>query len=91
MFIDIGNDTIIRTKEVVLIVDYEIITSSSFMERSLKRSKKNKKVIQIDSTVKSVVYLDDKIYLSPLSVSILNKRSSLAAIINRVEDHTDKD
>jgi len=91
VFIDIGNDTIIRTREVIIILDYELITASSFMERSLKRSEKNKEVIQIDEQVKSVVYMDDNIYLSPLSVSILKKRSNFASIINRLEDYTEKD
>lgn len=83
MFIHIGNENVIRSREIVLIIDYDVISSSAFMEEMIEKHKKQENVVQLTSVVKSAVFTIDRIYFSPLSVLTLKKRSSMTSMISR--------
>lgn len=91
MFIHIGNDNVIRSREIVLILDYEVITSSTFMEEMMEKNRQLKKVKQLSPDVKSAIFTEDHIYLSPLTVSTLKKRSSISAMISKLKKYTEVD
>ncbi len=82
MLIHLGSDYVIRSKDIILIINYEVILSSSFMEEMIEKCKKQENVIQLTSVIKSAVFTEDRIYFSPLSVPTLKKRSSIKSMID---------
>ncbi|MBM7645538.1 hypothetical protein JOD45_001749 [Scopulibacillus daqui] len=78
MFIHLGEDTIVRTSEVVAIFDYERMKEDQSNLRLLENLKKDKKVNNVsDQLAKSVVFTDHTVYLSPFSPATLKRRSQL--------------
>ncbi len=89
MFIHIGNNNAIRSREIITIIDYDVITSSSIMEEMIKNKKEEETVIGPVSNAKSVIITLDKIYYSSLSVPTLKKRSSISAMIKKFENYSE--
>ncbi|ADC49653.1 hypothetical protein BpOF4_07975 [Alkalihalophilus pseudofirmus OF4] len=76
MFIHLGGDVIIRSKEIIAILDRDVGDMSVITKDYLKSEKERKKctVISQDFT-KSIVITDEVVYLSPVSSLTLNKRA----------------
>jgi len=85
MFINIGDNNTVRSREIILIIDQNATASSSIMEEMIKKKQGQSKVIGSKEKVKSVVITHDLIYLSSLSVLTLKKRSSVFSVINKIE------
>ncbi|WP_430789524.1 extracellular matrix regulator RemB [Virgibacillus flavescens] len=90
MFIHIGNDNVIQSKDVVSIIDRNIISSSSIMEEMIQRATKSKKIIKPAEDTKSVVITKDLIYFSSLSVGTLKKRASMISTISKLDNYSDE-
>lgn len=91
MFIHIGDDHVIQSKDVVSIIDNSLIASSSIIEEMIFNQRKNKKVIESkDHQAKSIVITDDYIYFSPLSVFTLKKRANMKTTLNKLEDFSEE-
>ncbi|ASK61759.1 DUF370 domain-containing protein [Virgibacillus phasianinus] len=90
MFIHIGNDNVIQSKDVVSIIDRNIISSSSIMEEMIERATKAKLIVTPKEEAKSVVITNDYIYFSSLSVATLKKRASMISTISKLDDYTDE-
>lgn len=90
MFIHIGNDTVIQSKDVVSIVDRNIVTSSSVMEEMMVEAKRKQNLTGDLTDSKSVVVTDNHIYYSTLSVSTLKKRASMISTISKLDDYSDE-
>lgn len=90
MFIHIGNDNVIRSQDVIAIIDYNLITSSTIMEEMVRESKKQKKIIGPTVDTKSVMITNEIIYYSTLSVTTLKKRASMISTISRLDDYSDE-
>lgn len=90
MFIHIGNDNVIQSKDVISIIDRNVISSSSIMEEMIKRANKNKSIVTPTEEAKSVVITKDLIYFSSLSVATLKKRASMISTISKLDDYTDE-
>ncbi|WP_186576855.1 extracellular matrix regulator RemB [Aquibacillus kalidii] len=90
MFIHIGDDNVIRSEDVIAIIDNSLIASSTINEQMLFNQRKNKKVFdpQLEGT-KSIVITNDYIYYSPLSVLTLKKRASMISTISKLEDYSE--
>ncbi|SHG81357.1 extracellular matrix regulator RemB [Ornithinibacillus halophilus] len=88
MFIHIGNGNVIRSKDIVSIIDQNVITSSTIMEEMLKENKQI--IVGPTVDVKSVVITGKIIYYSTLSVSTLKKRASMISTISKLEDYSDE-
>jgi len=79
MFIHIGGDVVVRTKEVIAIidlnhVDYHNKKAYAFMNEA----EKSKEVIRLSNDdVKSFVITTDKVYYSPISSLTLKKRANI--------------
>lgn len=90
MFIHIGNDHVVRSKDVVAIIDYQLISSSIIMDEMMKESKKQNKIYGSKWDAKSVMITKEKIYYSTLSVSTLKKRASMISTISKLDDFSDE-
>lgn len=90
MFIHIGNGNVIRTKEIVAIIDCNLLSSSSIVDEMIEAWEKNKKVSGPRKNAKSIMLTEDHVYFSSLSVSTLKKRSSMMSTINKLDDYSDE-
>lgn len=76
MYIHIGEEFLVRAKEIIAILDKEAAGSSEFVEEFLKRQEGN--IINLSKNPhKSIVITEDKVFLSPLASGTLKKRSTL--------------
>ncbi|MGY4688210.1 extracellular matrix regulator RemB [Salibacterium sp. K-3] len=86
MFIHLGGDTVIRSKDVITIVDQDTHDSSSITQQFLSaRGEEDIERISSEQT-KSVVVTTEKIYLSPISTLTLKRR---AQVISEYEDYSE--
>lgn len=88
MFIHIGNDNVIRSRDIVSIIDCSVLESSSIMEEMIESGKKNGIVKGKSSVAKSVIITSDFIYYSSLSVLTLKKRSSIRQMVKKFKNHS---
>ncbi|WP_163969264.1 extracellular matrix regulator RemB [Oceanobacillus halotolerans] len=90
MFIHIGNDNVIQSKDVISIIDYDVVTSSTIMEEMMDNAEINSKIVGPKNEAKAVVITSDVIYYSSLSVSTLKKRASMISTISKLDDFSDE-
>ncbi|HLS08932.1 extracellular matrix regulator RemB [Lentibacillus sp.] len=90
MFIHIGSDNVIRSEDVISIIDYSVVTSSGIMEKMVENVAEQEKVFGPTDEVKSVVITTDNIYYSSLSVATLKKRASMISTIDKLDDYSDE-
>ena len=88
MFIDLGNDNTVRSREILSIVDHSVVTSSSIMGELIGEKKEQGKAIGLRTVAKSIVITDNLIYYSSLSVPTLIKRSSFISIVKKLEGYS---
>ena len=89
MFIHIGNDNVVQSKDVISIINRNIISSSSIMEEMIGRATKTQSIVTPEEESKSVVITTDLIYFSSLSVATLKKRASMIGTISKLDDYTE--
>lgn len=89
MFIDIGQGTVIRTRDIISIIDYDLISSSSITKEMMSKTIDNKS-IDANEEAKSIIILKDDIQVSPLSVYTLKKRTSFYTIIEKYNQKQSK-
>lgn len=89
MFIHIGNDNVVQSKDVISIINRNIISSSSIMEEMIGRAAKTQSIVTPEEESKSVVITTDLIYFSSLSVATLKKRASMIGTISKLDDYTE--
>ncbi|PYZ96265.1 DUF370 domain-containing protein [Alteribacter lacisalsi] len=86
MFIHLGGDTVIRSKDVVAILDHQSRGMSQDNEEFLTEHGRRKKVTEISAdTIKSVVITEGQVYLSPISSLTLKRRANAAVDIEEEE------
>lgn len=77
MYIHLGDNHVVPSKEVVLILDRQSSQDSAIVHEFFK--KQQDKIVQLASNdAKSIIITLDKIYFSPLSSSTLKKRAHVA-------------
>ncbi|GAE93828.1 OrfX protein [Gracilibacillus boraciitolerans JCM 21714] len=90
MFIHIGDDHVIQSKEVIGIIDYNLVNSSTINEEMLTQLKAKGQVVATDETfAKAVVITTNKVYYSSLSVLTLKKRASMMSTISKLENYSE--
>ncbi|NBJ69782.1 MULTISPECIES: extracellular matrix regulator RemB [Clostridia] len=89
MFIHIGNDYVIHSNDVIAIIDYHLISSSTIMEEFMSAAYTNHKIKGPQEEAKSIMITKDQIYYSSLSVSTLKKRASMISTISKLDDFSD--
>lgn len=90
MFVHIGNGNVIRSEEIVAIVDVGLVPSSVIMDEMMAASRKKANVIGPKKEAKSIMITKETIYYSTLSVATLKKRSSINSTISKTDDFTDE-
>lgn len=91
MFIHIGDDHVIQSKDVVTIIDHNLISSSTIVEEMIQNQRKAKRVIETEEhQAKAIVITNDVIYFSPLSVFTLKKRANMMTTLNKLEDFSEE-
>lgn len=74
MYISIGNDIVIKSNELIAILDQHVILESEMMREFLEKAKLDLNEADMNKS-KSIVITSDQIYFSPFSSSTLIKRS----------------
>lgn len=75
MYIHLGGDTVISTKEIIGIFDMDTSTVNKATRDYLSIAEKNKKVVYVNYELpKSFIVCSDKIYVCPLNTATLLKR-----------------
>lgn len=81
MYIHIGGEKIIRTRELIAIYDLSIEKSSKISQQFVQDAIRNQRMEKIgDEDPKSLVVTEDKLYYSPISSNTLKKRAAHLAI-----------
>ncbi|MCT8136312.1 DUF370 domain-containing protein [Anaerobacillus sp. CMMVII] len=85
MFIHLGGDTVIRSKDVIAILDRQVKETSETTVEFLEFYQKEKKVEEIAKDMtKSIVITNEKVYLSPISSSTLKRRALFVTDIDEI-------
>lgn len=75
MFIHLGDDKLITDKGVIGIFDIDTSTVNKATRDFLAKAEKEKRVEYVNYDLpKSFVVTDEKVYVSPINTSTLNKR-----------------
>lgn len=75
MYVHVGEDILVRTKDIVAIIDKDTVNTSEIVKEYLNGQNEN--IIHLaKGSYKSLVVTTDKIYYSPLASGTLKKRSS---------------
>lgn len=76
MFIHLGGDTVIRSKDVIAILDRQVKETSEITDQFLKHYEKTLMIEEISKDInKSIVITSDKIFYSPISSGTLKRRA----------------
>ncbi|TYS64405.1 DUF370 domain-containing protein [Bacillus infantis] len=73
MYVHIGEDILVRTRDIIAIIDKQSVSSSKYIEEFLQQ---HDQVVNLTKgSFKSIVITGDKVYYSPLASGTLKKRS----------------
>lgn len=76
MYLHIGEDTLIKDKEIIGIFDMDTSTVNKATRDYLKKAETDKRVIYVNYDLpKCFVVTDDKVYVSSINTGTLNKRA----------------
>lgn len=76
MYLHIGEDTVINTKNIIGIFDMDTSTVNKATRDYLSKAEKEKKVIYVNYDLpKSFIVTENNIYVSPLNTNTLLKRT----------------
>lgn len=79
MYVHVGEDILVRTKDIIAIIDKESVNSSQSVKEFLDRHDQH--VFNLaKGSFKSIVITTDKVYFSPLASGTLKKRSSKLSV-----------
>lgn len=83
MFIHIGGDTVVSTKEVISILDHQTMKSSK-INKAFLHEKRRMIVDHSEEETKSYVITQDAIYCSPISSLTLKRRAQFVDSLDQV-------
>ncbi|WP_102348057.1 extracellular matrix regulator RemB [Bacillus sp. Marseille-P3661] len=75
MFIHLGEETVIQSKDVIAIIDGELINSSTILTEFIELNHSKNNIVEINGSIKSIVVTTNQIYFSPLATNTLKRRS----------------
>lgn len=85
MFIHLGGDTVIRSKDVIVILDRQAKETSETTEKFLNNCEQSEQAEEISKGMtKSIVITTDKVYLSPISSTTLKRRALFVSDIEEM-------
>lgn len=76
MYIHLGGEKVIRTSQIVAILDVSIEQASMFSRQFAADAQNNRKAEMIgEEAPKSIVVTEERVYYSPISTATLKKRT----------------
>lgn len=87
MFIHIGNDHIIRSRDIVTIINYDMLESSTITDKMMEQMGMVDNIKGDKKTAKSIIVTVDQIYYCSLSVTTLKKRSSIRSMLQKFKNY----
>ena|SRR5690625_2957024 len=84
MFMIIGNDEVIKTEEIICILDYQLMKTAKKLQL-IKEQKNNIYLVENEDQIKSIIITEGIIYYSPFSTHTLKKRESFYTTIKKLE------
>lgn len=90
MFIHIGDENVIRSKDIVSIIDLNVIDSSPIIEEMIAHHQQSGRLIGSKKDAKSIVITPKDIYYSPLAIPTLKKRDSIISMISGLDDYSNE-
>ncbi|MDQ7860044.1 DUF370 domain-containing protein [Peribacillus frigoritolerans] len=75
MYLHIGEDILVKTDDVIAILDKKLLQASPIMSEFFGEKKSDVTSHLAKNSVKSIVVTDKQVYYSPLASSTLKKRS----------------
>ncbi|WP_070119980.1 extracellular matrix regulator RemB [Bacillus marinisedimentorum] len=76
MYIHLGEEIVIRSKDIVAIIDRHLLQSSTIINEFITGQQKKRQVVEVtEGDIKSIVVTKEKIYLSSLSSATLKRRA----------------
>ena len=84
MFMIIGNDEVIKTNEIICILDYQLMKTAKKLQL-LKKQKNNIYLVEDEENIKSIIITIGHIYYSPFSTHTLKKREDFYTTIKKME------
>lgn len=79
MYLHVGEEVLVRTRDIIAILDIDSTSTSPFMEEFIARQE-HQVVHLAKGTVKSIVVTGNHIYYSPLASGTLKKRSQKLSV-----------
>ncbi|WP_442597285.1 extracellular matrix regulator RemB [Neobacillus sp. D3-1R] len=74
MYIHIGEEVLVKTKDIIAILDKDSVKASDHIQEFLQQNEQRTENLSKNS-FKSIVITHEKVYLSPLASTTLKKRS----------------
>ncbi|MGE5550517.1 MAG: extracellular matrix regulator RemB [Bacteroidota bacterium] len=79
MFLHLGGNTIVHTKDVIAILNAENRAEEQWAVHSVRYALGERQVKRIGEDAKAVVVTTDAVYISPISSNTLRKRAEFLA------------
>ena len=78
MYLHIGEDTVIRDRDIIGIFDMDTSTVNKATRDYLKKAEQEKRVVYVNYDLpKCFVVTNKKVFISPINTSTLSKRAKL--------------
>ena len=78
MYLHIGEDTVIRDRDIIGIFDMDTSTVNKATRDYLKKAEQEKRVVYVNYDLpKCFVVTNKNVYISPINTSTLSKRAKL--------------
>ncbi|HLO12545.1 MAG TPA: extracellular matrix/biofilm biosynthesis regulator RemA family protein [Pseudoneobacillus sp.] len=74
MYIHVGEEVLVRAKDIIAILDKDSVHSSHYIQEFLQHNETNTENLSKNS-FKSIVITNEKIFLSPFASTTLKKKS----------------
>ncbi|GAA4076942.1 MAG TPA: DUF370 domain-containing protein [Bacilli bacterium] len=91
MFINIGDQQLIKSDDIIVMIDQQYIESSTINGEMIEYQQNQEDTPNINNNTKTIIVTKDNVFYSPLSILTLKKRSSLQMMIDHLDDYTDSD
>jgi hypothetical protein len=88
MFMHIGNNQVIQTSDIIVMINQQDIEVSSINEEMIDYAEQEDDDLDYDEdVVKTIIFTNDGVYYSPLAIPTLKKRTSIKAILSQQESY----
>src|SRR5690625_3365991 len=87
LFIHIGDDHVIRSREIVTISNFDMIEASTITDKMMEQIGMFDNIKGDKVNAKSIILTVDQIYYCSLSVTTLKKRSNIQSMLQKFKNY----